>query len=281
MGNLTDVIRIASRRPLKDAAFFIAFNIRIGRIEEATPEMLKSSQREASDTEINQALAASNVLEAYCLAIPPRSLNDRDKARSVLQKAKDDNPGFIPETYLLLEGYIRAGEENVAPAEQFGGEKDRVQGPDWADTFPGQFGIERNLANILQWISAVIVAILSYFALFPLMPFFFLEPFSSPSEPKLLIWSATTIFFPLFLASIMGGIAAPSAQAGLASTIFPLSTFLLFNLMFARNAQGHEIYLLSETGAVCAIAALCLDVRRRWRRSKTDRAKRGPEARTV
>jgi hypothetical protein len=281
VGDLTDVIRIASRRPLKDAAFFAAFNIRIGRIEETVLDVLKSSHREASDVELNEAIAASNVLEACCLAIPRHRLNDRDKALSVLQEAKDDHPGFMPETYLLMEGYIRAGGENVAQAEQFGRKKNSVSSPDWADTLPEQLGIDSKTAAILQWIYAALAAIFLYFSSAHLLPFFFLE-FVSPSNLTVALILSTTIFFlPLFIASVIGGIAAPSTQAGLASIVFPLSAFLLFNLIATRNAHGFETGLLIDAGATCAIAALCLDVRRRWRRSKINRAKGEPEASTI
>jgi hypothetical protein len=104
VGDLTDVVRAASQRPLKDAAFLIAFNIKNRRIEENACDVLKNSHMGTSDSEIKEAIAASNKLEAYCLAIPHACLDDRDKAYSVLQKAKDDNPGFMPGTYNLIEG---------------------------------------------------------------------------------------------------------------------------------------------------------------------------------
>jgi hypothetical protein len=69
VGDLADVVRLASKRPLKDAAFFIAFNIRNGRINENALDVLKSSHMSASDSEINEAISESNRLEAYCLAM--------------------------------------------------------------------------------------------------------------------------------------------------------------------------------------------------------------------
>jgi hypothetical protein len=133
VGNLTDVIRVASQRPLKDAAFFIASNIKNGRIEEDALDVLKSSHMRESDSEINEAIAASNKLEAYCLAMPHDCLDDRDEARSVLQKAKDDNPGFISETYSLIEGYVRTSEGTIALGEEYNQEEDLITSRDWSD----------------------------------------------------------------------------------------------------------------------------------------------------
>jgi hypothetical protein len=133
VGNLTDVIRVASQRPLKDAAFFIASNIKNRRIEENAFNVLKSSHMGASDSEIDEAIAASNKLEVYCLAMPHDCLDDRDKAHSVLQKAKDDNPGFISETYSLIEGYVRTSKGTIALAEEYNQEEDSITSRDWSD----------------------------------------------------------------------------------------------------------------------------------------------------
>ena len=265
MGDLTDIIRIASRRPLKDAAFFIAFNIRIGRIEEAVLDVLKISYPEAPDTEINEAVVASKRLAAYCLAIPRYRLNDRDRVRSVLEKAKDDNPGFMPETYLLLEGYARGGEDNVPQAEQK----------------PERFGIDGNALAIFQWITAVLAAIFSYFASAFFLAYFLLELGPPPNLTVASILSLIIFFSPLFIASVLGGISAPNTQAGLASIVFPLATFLLFSLVVGRNAHGFELVFLIYAGVTCTIAALCLDLRKRWRRSRIDRAKREPKASAI
>ena len=133
MGDLIDVVRIASGRPLKDAAFFIAFNIRNGRIEENARDALKSSHMEASDSEISEAIAASNKLEAYCRAMPRGCLDDPDKARSVLQKARDDNLGFTSETYDLIEGYVRSSEGETAPGAENNQDENLVANREWSD----------------------------------------------------------------------------------------------------------------------------------------------------
>jgi hypothetical protein len=133
VGDLIDVVRLASQRPLKDAAFFIAFNIKNGRIEESASDALKSSHMGASDSEISEAIAASNRLEAYCLAMPPDCLDDHDKARSVLQKAKDDNPGFTPETYDLIEGYVHPSEAETAFGEENNLEENLTANREWSD----------------------------------------------------------------------------------------------------------------------------------------------------
>jgi hypothetical protein len=108
VGDLTDVVRRASQRPLKDAAFFVAFNIKIGRVEGNVFDILKSSHFGASDSAISEAIAASNELEAYCRATQCDWVGDPEKARSAVLKAKYDNPRFIPDTYGLIEQYVRA-----------------------------------------------------------------------------------------------------------------------------------------------------------------------------
>jgi hypothetical protein len=133
VGDLIDVVRIASERPLKDAAFFIAFNIRNGRIEENAHDAMKSSHMGVSDSEISEAIAASNKLEAYCRAMPRGCLDDPDKARSVLQKAKDDNPGYTSETYDLIEGYVRSNEEEIEFGEQNDQDENLVANREWSD----------------------------------------------------------------------------------------------------------------------------------------------------
>ena len=133
MGDLIDVVRIASERPLKDAAFFIAFNIRNGRIEENAHDAMKSCHMGVSDSEISEAIAASNKLEAYCRAMPRGCLDDPDKARSVLQKAKDDNPGYTSETYDLIEGYVRSNEEEIEFGEQNDQDENLVANREWSD----------------------------------------------------------------------------------------------------------------------------------------------------
>jgi hypothetical protein len=133
VGDLTGVVRVASQRPLKDAAFFIAFAIKNRRIEENAHDVLKSSHMGASDSEINQAIAASNELEAYCLAMPHDCLDDRDKVHSVLQKVKDDNPGFLSETYSLIEGYVRKSEGKIALIEEFTQEENLITNREWFD----------------------------------------------------------------------------------------------------------------------------------------------------
>jgi hypothetical protein len=133
VGNVTNVTRIASQRPLKDAAFFIAFNLKKGRIEENAYDILKSSHMEASDPEIKEAIAASNKLEADCLAIPHDLLADSDKAHSALQRAKDSNPGFTSDTYNLLKDYVRKSESGIAPSSDPGPEENLVTSRDWSD----------------------------------------------------------------------------------------------------------------------------------------------------
>lgn len=133
MGDFTDVIRVASQRPLNDAAFFIAFNIRNRRSSESVFDALKSSHMEASLSELNQAIAASSKLEADCLAVPLDRLDDPDEANSVVQKTKDDNPGFIAETYSLIERYIRTSGEETAPDEELDQEETLITSREWSD----------------------------------------------------------------------------------------------------------------------------------------------------
>ena len=86
-----------------------------------------------SDSEISEAIAASNKLEAYCRAMPRGCLDDPDKARSVLQKAKDDNPGYTSETYDLIEGYVRSNEEEIEFGEQNDQDENLVANREWSD----------------------------------------------------------------------------------------------------------------------------------------------------
>jgi hypothetical protein len=133
VGDLTDVVRVASQRPLRDAAFFTAFARKKGRIEESARDVLKISHMGASESEISQAIAASNELEAYCLAMPRDCLDDRDQVQSVLRKVKDDNPGFQPETYSLIEGYVRTSAGTVALGDEPNQEEDLVASREWSD----------------------------------------------------------------------------------------------------------------------------------------------------
>jgi hypothetical protein len=130
VGDITEVARIASQRPLKDAAFFVAVSIKKRRIGENAYEVLKTSHMGASDQEIEEAIAASDKLEADCLATM-HEVPDGGNARFVLQKAKDANPGFMPETYSLLQDYVRKSENEVAPG--FRSEKSLVTSRGWSD----------------------------------------------------------------------------------------------------------------------------------------------------
>jgi hypothetical protein len=133
VGYITEVARIASQRPLKDAAFFIAFNIKKRRIEEHASDVLKISHMGASDEEIKEAIAASNKLEADCLAIPHDLPDDGDKAHSALQKVKEGNPGFMAETYGLLEDYIRKRQSGIALSADVSPEENLITSRDWSD----------------------------------------------------------------------------------------------------------------------------------------------------
>jgi len=138
-------------------------------------------------------------------------------------------------------------------------------------------------ANIIQWFFAAFMAAVSAFGALVAMVFLFLALLGIPigTKPPLdfhpsfnptMAWILTTamIAVPLFAASFVGAITAPNSQLGVATIVFPLSTFLLINIYFSLGVKSRGINpeIVFETAASCAAAAACLYVRWKRRRSK-------------
>jgi hypothetical protein len=141
----------------------------------------------------------------------------------------------------------------------------------------------RYIEIVVQWMFALFMAVVAFFGTLLLLVFLLLEleglpigtkpppDFHSSLNPTLLWMIATSILLvPLFVASYVGAITAPNSRSGLASIVFPLSVFLLFNLPYSARANHRfNIDSFLGSGAVCAIAAACLYFR--WKRQQSRR----------
>jgi hypothetical protein len=147
-------------------------------------------------------------------------------------------------------------------------------------------------ANIVQWLFAVFMAIVSAFGALVAMVFLFLLVLGIPigTKPPLevhpdvnptIFWILVTSMFvlPLFVASYVGAITVPNSQLWLAAIIFPLSTFLLINVYFSLGVKSRGVNpeIVLETAAGCAAAAACLYFRWKRRQSKRKPTENTPE----
>jgi hypothetical protein len=142
----------------------------------------------------------------------------------------------------------------------------------------------RNMEIIGQWIFALFMTVVSFFFSLFLLAFFLLKLDGLPIETKpppdfhsslnpTIFWiiAASMMFVPLIVASYVGATTAPNSQLGFASIVFPLSVFLFANMIpsSGRVNQSFDIKYVLETGASCAIAAVCLYFR--WKRQQLKR----------
>ena len=140
---------------------------------------------------------------------------------------------------------------------------------------------------IAQWMFAAFMAAVSFFCSLFLLALLFLEldglpvgakpppDFHSSLSPTM-VWIVVTsmLLVPLFVASYVGAITVPNSQLRLASVVFPLSIFLIDIVpSLGRAHQGFGIENLLETGASCAMAAVCLHFRWKRQQSRRDAAK--------
>jgi hypothetical protein len=143
--------------------------------------------------------------------------------------------------------------------------------------------VMRNIEIIGQWIFALFMAVVSFFCSIFLLVFLSLKldglsigtklppDFHSSLNPTMFwIIAASMIPVPLIVASYVGAITAPNSQLGFASIVFPLSVFLFANIPFSGRAnQRFDIKFVLESGASCAIAAVCLYFK--WKRQQSKR----------
>jgi hypothetical protein len=115
MADIENIIRVASRRPLTDAAFYISFYLKKENINSDIYDIIKLSHNSSSLQEIEGAICLCRNLEIYLSELHRRFVDGEESLEALLAKARDKYPGLMHETYALFKYLI--GAKNIPPDE--------------------------------------------------------------------------------------------------------------------------------------------------------------------